>query len=178
MPIKLQSSSGGSVTLDVPVTASNFNVTVPNASGTAMVSGNMPAFLAYKTSNQSISASTKTKVTFDTEAFDTNSNFASSTFTPTIAGYYQFNTSLSIATPSTTSYAQPYLYKNGTMYLAGTESQIFSSSYAGAGFSGLVYCNGSTDYIEIYVELGINGALYGQALPAYTFFSASLVRAA
>ena len=70
MPIKLQSSSGGSVTLDVPVTASNFNVTVPNASGTAMVSGNMPAFSAYLSSNQTPSSNVLTKISFDIEDFD------------------------------------------------------------------------------------------------------------
>ena len=47
MAIKLQSSSGGSVTLDVPVTASNYSLTIPAKTGTAMVSGNMPAFSAY-----------------------------------------------------------------------------------------------------------------------------------
>ena len=39
---------------------------------------------------QTLSSGTLTKVTFDTELFDTNNNFASSRFTPTIAGQYFF----------------------------------------------------------------------------------------
>ena len=94
MPVKLQSSSGGSVTLDVPVTASNYNLTVPAASGTAMVSGNMPVFSAYLSGYQGgVSQSTWTKVSLNAEYYDTNSNFNTSTykFTPTVAGYYQIN---------------------------------------------------------------------------------------
>ena len=48
-------------------------------------------FAAKKNSDvQTLSSATLTKVTFDTELFDTNNNFASSRFTPTIAGQYFF----------------------------------------------------------------------------------------
>ena len=49
----------------------------------------VPAFRAYKSSNSEISHNTWTKVTFDSEHFDTNSNYDNSTnyrFTPTVAG--------------------------------------------------------------------------------------------
>jgi len=52
------------------------NVT-PNASGIK----NTPAFLAYKSSDQTISSGSDTKITFDTELFDTDNVFSSSTFT-------------------------------------------------------------------------------------------------
>jgi hypothetical protein len=39
MAVKLLSSSGGSVTIDVPVTASNFALTVPAANGTVITTG-------------------------------------------------------------------------------------------------------------------------------------------
>ena len=52
------------------------------------VAGNGPAFSAYQSSAQTLSSNTATKLTFTTEEFDTNNNFASSTFTPTVAGYY------------------------------------------------------------------------------------------
>ena len=47
MSIVLQSSGGGSVTIQEPATASNFTATLPAATGDVMVSGNMPAFSAY-----------------------------------------------------------------------------------------------------------------------------------
>ena len=50
-----------------------------------------PAFKVYKSADQGITASTFTKVTFNTEEFDTAGNFASNAFTPTKAGYYQLN---------------------------------------------------------------------------------------
>jgi hypothetical protein len=52
---------------------------------------NTPAFLAYRsTSNQSISNQTETQCQFQTELFDTDSCYDTSTyrFTPTTAGKY------------------------------------------------------------------------------------------
>jgi hypothetical protein len=151
---------------------------VTQAKLAAGVAGNGPSFFAYKTSNQSISGGVSTKVTFDTELYDTNNNFASSTFTPTVAGYYQFNVTLSISTPPSNTYVSPILYRNGAAYMSGTQANIFTTSYGGCGFSNIVYLNGSTDYIEIYTTIGQSTNVYGQALPAYSFFSASLIRAA
>ena len=46
-------------------------VTIPSVTGTAMVSGNMPAFSAYKSASaQTIPNSTLTKITFDVESFE------------------------------------------------------------------------------------------------------------
>jgi hypothetical protein len=92
----LNGDTSGSVTLTVPSVAGTNTVTVPSATGTVMVSGNMPAVFAYKDGTpQSITNSTFTKVTFNTELYDTNNNFASSTFTPTVAGYYQISGGIS-----------------------------------------------------------------------------------
>jgi len=67
------------------------NITLPAVTGTAMVSGNMPAFSAYANTNQTTSASyVATKVQINTKEFDTNNNFDATTnyrFTPTVAGY-------------------------------------------------------------------------------------------
>ena len=60
---------------------------------------NTPAFLATLSADQSISNSTLTKVQFNTEVFDTNSNYDNATnyrFTPTVAGYYQLNLQLTL----------------------------------------------------------------------------------
>lgn len=124
-------------------------VTVPSVTGTAMVSGNMPAFYATNSGNQSISAATYTKVTFDTEVFDTNNNFASSRFTPTVAGYYQISLGTYFGNGSADNIVT--IYKNGSILIRG--SGLFTGSSSGGStysMSALVYCNGSTDYIEFF----------------------------
>ena len=58
-----------------------------------------PAFFAYRTSTQSVTAGVTTKVQLNGELFDTHGCFDSTTnyrFTPTVAGYYQFNATLGI----------------------------------------------------------------------------------
>jgi hypothetical protein len=87
-------------------------VTVPSVTGTAMVSGNMPAFSARAATTQSLPNATYTKVTLGTEEFDTNSNFASSRFTPTVAGYYIITGSVIVQ--SQASAVIVLIYKNGS----------------------------------------------------------------
>ena len=147
------SASGtGSMTLAAPVTNSNQTATLPDATGTVMVSGNMPAFSAKKSASQTgISNFTYTKVTFETEVFDTNNNFASSRFTPTVAGYYQINANFDMG--STITYGYGYIAKNGSILNYGSGGSAAAAAEWLTAISGLVYCNGSTDYIEIYVYM-------------------------
>ena len=91
------------------------------------VAGNGPAFSAYQTTSaQSVSANTFTKITLNsiaTTGFDTNSNFstANSRFTPTVAGYYQINASLSTTTTlANPAYYNVYITKNGTTVYSTT----------------------------------------------------------
>lgn len=142
-------------------------------SGNAPVSG--PAFLAGLSTTQSFSSATATKINFNTEIFDTNNNFASSRFTPTVAGYYQVNAmSQLLATAGNVFFIA--VYKNGGIYqrlgaFYGTATEFGSSGGA------LVYCNGSTDYIEIYAYVnGTSPSAFGDT--TITTFSGALVRAA
>jgi hypothetical protein len=151
-------------------------VTVPSVTGTAMVSGNMPAFSAYKTSNQSLNATTETKITFDTEQFDTANCFASSRFTPNVAGYYQVTATLSF-TASASGYCQLFIWKNGARFARTTQLQLSTAAFNGFPSSFLIYLNGSTDYIEIYSTTLNDSVVYGEAL-GFTFFQAALVRSA
>jgi len=147
MSIVLQSTGGGSVTINEPTTASNFTQTLPAATGDVMVSGNMPAFLVGNNATQSISNTTFTKVLFQAETFDTNNNFASSTFTPTVAGYYQINGIANFQASTAVTRGIVSIYKNGSEYARGTD---VPTTIYGAVVSTVVYCNGSTDYIELY----------------------------
>jgi hypothetical protein len=137
--------------------------TMPAATGTVMVSGNMPAFSAYKTGSQSITSATFTKITFDAEEFDTNNNFASSRFTPTVAGYYQINGAFSME-DSTGAITRMIciIYKNGSEFKRGNDLTVA----AGLGYmptiTSLIYFNGTTDYVELYAYLtGIGPTIRG-----------------
>ena len=174
------SASGtGSMTLAAPVTNSNQTATLPDATGTVMVSGNMPAFSAYATSAQSISNGSFAKVTFDTESFDTNNNFSSSRFTPTIAGYYQLSFNLKVnCTVSQTRFIGT-IYKNGSTI--GRQFDLPTTFNAGISpfltGTALVSANGSTDYFEVYVYVEGTGTLTTGAVDANTnYFSGVLAR--
>jgi len=151
--------------------------TITQADLAAGVAGTGPAFSACQTgSAQSVSANTFTKITLNAEEFDTNSNFASSRFTPTVAGYYQINASLSTTTPLATSvYYNVFIAKNGSAY-AQTTTFGSPSNYFSAFVSTVVYFNGTTDYIEMYGQS--SGAYSVQTGISNTFLSGVLVRAA
>lgn len=134
--------------------------------------GGKPTFQAYKSgSTQAISANTNTKVTFQSESWDSNNNFASSTFTPTVAGYYQFNVGLNWAPDSGSGTFRMFSYKNGSTYqniigLPGIGGETYFPGH------GLVYLNGSTDYLEIYVRSSVASTVY-QTDASITFFNAA-----
>jgi hypothetical protein len=148
-------NTSGTITLDAPNVAGTTVLTLPTANGTVLTTANTfaagtgPAFSANTATTQSISNATYTKVTLGTEVFDTNSNFASSTFTPTVAGYYQINAGIFYNTSATTGLGQIYIYKNGSA-VNGTVSNMSAAGYCGLSIATLTYCNGSTDYIELY----------------------------
>lgn len=108
-----------------------------------------PTFSAYSTTAQSVSQSTNTKVTFDSEYWDTAGNFASSRFTPTTAGYYQVNALISYSGASGSTF-RTMIYKNGASYDAGFISIGVAVANPALQANTLVYFNGSSDYIELY----------------------------
>jgi hypothetical protein len=141
--------------------AGTYTQTMPNATGTVMVSGNMPAFWAYASGSQTISNTTWTKVTLGSEAFDTNSNFASSRFTPTVAGYYQINGVIRFNSTSSMTKVIVGIWKNGGEYYRPSEpaftSGVMPQTQTGGGT--IVYFNGSTDYVELYGYINGSGTL-------------------
>jgi hypothetical protein len=142
----LKGSTSGTITLDAPAVAGTNTATLPAATGTVMVSGNMPAFSAYGGANQGFTSGVTTKITLDTEVFDTNSNFASSRFTPTVAGYYQINGKARITGTGQTN-SSVSIYKNGSQLIIGS---FTASGLAFSVVSTVVYLDGSTDYVELY----------------------------
>ena len=137
--------------------------------------GTGPAFSAYAGSATSLANTSGTKVLFDTELFDTNNNFASSRFTPTVAGYYQFSTTVGFAAFQTTESILAF-YKNGSVYRYCYDQIVTRLYYFGA--TDLIYCNGTTDYIEVYVFQYSGGAVNTATGSTVTSFSGALVRSA
>jgi hypothetical protein len=137
------------------------------------VAGNGPAFSAYQSTNTgTIASTTFTKLTFSTELWDTDNNFASSRFTPTVAGYYQINSAYQVS-PAVSGFIT--IYKTGSEYKRG--SWISSGTRLDMAVSGLVYCNGSTDYIEIYMYQ-TTGTVTQQGGATISWFDGCLVRSA
>lgn len=143
--------------------------------GFQLASTMAPAFSAYSNTTQTgVSAATWTKIVFQVEEFDTNNNFASSTFTPTVAGYYQLN-ACSDLNPSSGSPQAYGLYKNGSRIKRGTGSYTYiSENYC--NLSSVVYANGTTDYFEIYCYMQNGGQVYSGQADCY--FNGIFVRSA
>jgi len=170
--VVISGDTSGAITLSAPAVAGTNTATLPAATGTVMVSGNMPTFYGYQSASpQSLTGGAATKVTLDAELFDTNNNFASSRFTPTVAGYYFLTCQVYVA--SSAQEVVAYIRKNGSDVITGLDvtTNVYNSSA-----TGIQYANGTTDYFEVYCYVGVtrNTSNY----PQNTFFTGSLLRIA
>jgi hypothetical protein len=155
-------------------------VTVPSVTGTAMVSGNMPAFSVYGTGgNQSITTNTWTKAQLNAEEFDTANCFDSTTnyrYTPNVAGYYQINGTIYF-TGTATLRGIVAIYKNGTLWKMGNYMVPYNSGSGVMNVAILMYMNGSTDYIELYGFVGATSPQFERD-QTQVYMTGALVRAA
>jgi hypothetical protein len=148
--------------------------TLPQPALSTGVAGTGPAFRARPFTTQSVTSGVFTKVTLGTEDFDTNNNFASSRFTPTVAGYY-FISGVLYATMTSSAYVWAIIYKNGVLDITGNLN-VPVTTVDGIGVAnGLVYLNGSTDYVELYCYLAGTSPVISNG---NTQFSGFLARAA
>ena len=151
-----------------------------NAGNITLPSGAAPAFSAYQSSAQSISHNSFTKVQFQTENFDTNSNFDSTTnyrFTPTVAGYYFVNARTAFNSTSLNSFSA--ILKNGGIEAYSPTAIPWSGiSNSQSIVSVLINMNGTTDYLEIFVYQASGSALSLIVGTQLTAFSAFLARSA
>lgn len=195
MPVKIKSTGGGSVSLDVPNIGTDYTLTMPAKTGNIITSadantvtqamlgsglaGTGPAFsVSRTTSNQSVTSSTWSKINFNAEEFDTANCFDSTTnyrFTPNVAGYYLFTISAGCTVSSTVSGIA--LGKNGGIFKYLTISYISTSPNNVMNGSVLCYLNGSTDYADAYFySNGTSPAIYADQYQ--THFTGFLARAA
>jgi len=149
--------------------------TVEYCQGTAWVSmgpsaTDVPAFYVHKNgTNQTVATSTDVKLTWNTEVFDTNNNFASDRFTPTVAGKYLFVASVYCANAGGgVCYAE--IYKNGTK--VSQNGNVSGASNLVANTSIILDMNGSTDYVEAFVYSAGNTV---SGLTYFTYFNGTLI---
>ena len=125
---------------------------------------NTPAFHAFVSSNQAVSNATETKAQFDSEVYDTDNAFDSSTnyrFTPQTAGKYFFYTQLRLDSGSNDNNID-YVYVEITKNGAGANNTIFDfrSDRDGRKFTvnsfQVIDMNGSTDYVEVTGTISAN----------------------
>jgi hypothetical protein len=124
------------------------------ADGTPVVSagiGTIPVFKVTKSGNQTISTGTYTKVATYNESFDTNSDFASDRFTPSVAGKYELTCRVNIESLADGSILDLALYKNGATFHSNTEV-VGAAANAATTLTAIVDADGSSDYYEMYVR--------------------------
>lgn len=135
-----------------------------------------PAFSAYPSTSQSINVSTYTKINFGSKLFDTAScfNTSNSRFTPNVSGYYQITGAI-IFNNAGATYSGAIIYKNGV-----DAKFIFNQNSSGVSSitTGLIYMNGTTDYVELYGYISGGSANSILSSAHLTYFDGCLVRAA
>ena len=142
-------------------------LTVDNLNVNSNITGgkiNNPSFAVKKGSDvQTLSSNTHTKVTFDTEIFDTDGNFANSRFTPTVAGQYFFFAHLhhyNSASGATTQ-RNTVLYKNGSPHTYTLRTENNTAGYTiKVEVSAIIEMNGSSDYVEVYARGTFSSGTY------------------
>jgi len=176
--VVIAGNTSGTITLDAPDVAGSTTLNLPATSGSLMVNG--PAFSAYQSTDQTgLSSAVYTKCNFQAEEFDTNNNFVSSRFTPTVEGYYQINWGADIYIVGGGTGFVAMLYKNGNIQVRES-SGLFAGSATEVQCTGstIVYMNGSTDYLEVFVRATGGSARQTYAGAPYTYFNGYLARSA
>jgi hypothetical protein len=190
--VVIESFYVSSVLNAIPATANAVNTllisdgAITQSKLAAGVVGNGPAFRAVLSGNQTIPFNTYTKLTFNSEIFDTNNCYDSTTnyrFTPNVAGYYQVSLQIMVGgTASRDCLVYGLVYKNGSANpnSSGAFALTFGSGADNSVYSsGLIYMNGTTDYLESYMyqyDYTANSTMLAKV--AGTNFNACLVRAA
>lgn len=166
----IKSSNGGAaVSFTAPPTVFS---TVP----AEKISAVGPSFSAYRaTSTHAVTSGALTKVQFNAEDFDNGDCFDSATnyrWTPNVAGYYQVSAAVNITASSGMATVQAHIYKNGASIAIGNYVPGPSTTDTIASVSRLVYMNGTTDYLEIWIYA--NGTSPVVAFTKGTFFTGFL----
>ena len=174
--------SGNTITIGASGDTTNIVGTLQN-NGSAVGGANTPAFMARLSSNQSVSSGSFTKIVFNAEDFDSDSDFDTSNgrFTPTTAGKYWCYTSLAVDAINSGNNVYSAIYFNGSH--ANGHSGVGMCASNGATITASIGAtftfNGSSDYIEVYGlhNYGSNRNFIGNSTTECVFTAYKLIGA-
>ncbi len=134
----------------------------------------VPSFSVYKNANQSVANQIDTLITWDAEEFDTNNNFVSNRFTPTVPGKYLLTAELELLI---TGGNQAFLkfYKNGSEYKIITADINSSAGRGGIHGAVIVDDNGSSDYFEVYLHQNTGNAMTVEGTAVKAWFAGARI---
>jgi hypothetical protein len=146
--------------------------------------GVAPAFLAYPSTNVTITSGTQPVMVNNTEVFDTASCFNNTgstvggipayAFLPNVAGYYLFTVVCTNEASTAPTRFALHIDKNG---VAQRVADNFSTLPSCMGGSVLLYMNGTTDYATASPYIAATTAIYNGTI-VQTRFSGFLARGA
>ena len=144
-------SSGDTITIPSGVTITN------NGTQTGFGGANTPSFKAYG-GTQAIADNTATVIAYNTELWDTDSDYDNSTyrFTPQVAGKYFVYSIIRVESGSSYNHLELRIRKNGGDMAHGFNSPKY---YDSVNVCGLVDMNGSSDYIDFAIYQASGGSL-------------------
>jgi hypothetical protein len=142
-----------------------------------------PFFRVKQSSDQTISNASPTTVQFNDKtasgAFDIGGYFNTSNYryVPLVSGYYWFGSTVTIQS-ATPDYVIIFIRKNGaTIYRnLGVESNA-ANAHIAAHSSGIIYMNGSTDYIDVQVQHNVGANANTNSNFEYSSFNGYLIGA-
>ena len=189
--VVISGDTSGAITLAAPTVAGTNTITLPAATGTVMVSGNMPAFSAYQSAGQTLTTATFTLLQNNTKVFDTGTCFNNTgstvtlngistpaySFAPNVAGYYYVTGCTNIA-GSATGTINISLYKNGSQAYVLSNLVNNATQTLIVGGSVLIYLNGTSDYINVYGYQGSGISQITYPAAPYAYFQAVMIRTA
>ena len=145
--MKLARGNAGATTQDILTVDANGRVSFPQS---------VVAFHAYQSSAQTLSAGVHTKINLQSEVYDTANSFDSTTnfrFQPNVAGYYQINGAVRADAASLAAIHVSLIKNASLVFAAGSFTNSALNGFMSSA-SGLVYLNGSTDFVEMNSHAG------------------------
>ena len=162
-------------TLSVPS-----GVTLDMSSGTMTLNSDMkntPSFLAYRSSSQTISQNTQTKIAFNTEKYDTTAVYDASTnyrFTPGVAGKYLIFGQVMMESMPDQNEIITYIYKNDTNY--AFSRMKCSGTGSNSNMIQILDTANTTDYYDIRMYQSASSSKDAQGSNTFrTFFGANKI---
>ena len=138
------------------------------------VDSNPYKFSAYGSVLTSLASGAWSSITFGTEEYDTNNNFATSAYTAPVAGFYDFSAYVSIITGGVEFYIIG-LYKNSALFKTGNRIVGGAAETSGLVLHPPLLQLAAGDFMQVFAYNGSGGSkntVPGQAL---TYWGGRLV---